>query len=229
MGWNCSAYFIVEWAGIHPPIFHFAMDQHAIIADMDRPFIAAYDFFAASRASPKCKSLLITLNQVGMLCLNKPVAHNLPPLFLFPSHPLPWAVFYRPPKQPTPPPPPPPPLHGPPRCQWQPRCHCCGVPLLWARSRRRCWPSIVVTLRCLAPTSLPPSLYRPSCPANGPHPAMRTRRRRAPAGPAAGSPGLDKAAPGVADIKHSSLRKAVQRRHAAASRTSRNRGKNPAG
>ena len=70
----------------------------------------------------------------------------------------------------------------------------------------------VVTLRCLAPTSLPPSLYRPSCPANGPHPAMRTRRRRAPTGPAAGSPGLDKAAPGVADIKHSSLRKAMQRR-----------------
>ena len=102
-------------------------------------------------------------------------------------------------------------------------CHCGGVPLLWARSRRRCWPSIVVTLRCLAPTSMPPSLYRPSCPANGPHPAMRTRRRRAPAGPAAGSPGLDKAAPGVADIKHSSLRKAMQRRHAAASRTSRNR------
>ena len=121
MGWNCSAYFIVEWAGIHPPIFHFAMDQHAIIADMDRPFIAAYDFIAASRASPKCKSLLITLNQVGMLCLNKPVAHNLLPLFLFPSHPLPWAVFYRPPKQPTPSPSPPPPLHGPPRCQWQPR------------------------------------------------------------------------------------------------------------
>ena len=87
----------------------------------------------------------------------------------------------------------------------------------------------VVTLRCLA---LPPcrrASTGPSCPANGPHPAMRTRRRRAPAGPAAGSPGLDKAAPGVADIKHSSLRKAVQRRHAAASRTSRNRGKNPAG
>ena len=87
----------------------------------------------------------------------------------------------------------------------------------------------VVTLRCLAPTSLPPSLYRPSCPANGPHPAMRTRRRRAPTGPAAGLPGLDKPAPGGADIKHSSLRKAMQRRHAAASRTSRNRSKNPAG
>jgi hypothetical protein len=87
----------------------------------------------------------------------------------------------------------------------------------------------VVTLRCLAPTSLPPSLYRPSCPANGPHPAMRTRRRRAPTGPAAGSQGLDKPAPGGADIKHSSLRKAMQRRHAAASRTSRNRSINPAG
>ena len=87
----------------------------------------------------------------------------------------------------------------------------------------------VVTLRCLAPTSLPPSPYRPSCPANGPYPAMRTRHRRAPTGPAAGSQGLDKPAPGGADIKHSSLRKAMQRRHAAASRTSRNRSKNPAG
>ena len=231
MGWNCSAYFIVEWAGIHPPIFHFAMDQHAIIADMDRPFIAAYDFIAASRASPKCKSLLITLNQVGMLCLNEPVAPNLPPLFLFPSHP------------PLPLPFPSPSMGSllsaaeaadPAAAAAAAAARATavpvgGLPLLWARSRRRCWPSIVVTLRCLAPTSLPPSLYRPSCPANGPHPAMRTRRRRAPTGPAAGSPGLDKAAPGVADIKHSSLRKAMQRRHAAASRTSRNRSKNPAG
>ena len=219
----------MEWAGIHPPIFHFAMDQHAIIADMDRPFIAAYDFIAASRASPKCKSLLITLNQVGMLCLNKPVAHNLLPLFLFPSHPLPWAVFYRPPKQPTPPPPPPPPLHGPPRCQWQPR-----LPL-----RRRATTTGPESSPLQAQESsrsvawpLPPcrrASTGPSCPANGPHPAMRTRRRRAPTGPAAGSQGLDKPAPGGADIKHSSLRKAMQRRHAAASRTSRNRSKNPAG
>ena len=114
MGWNCAAHFISQWAGIDPPMFHFAMDHHAF---MDSLFIAASDFIAASRASPKCNSLLITLNQVGMLCFNEPIALNLPPFF--PSHPLSWAVFYRPPKQPTPPPPPPPPLHGPPR--WQQR------------------------------------------------------------------------------------------------------------
>ena len=54
---------------------------------MESPFIAASDFIAASRASPKCKSLLITLNPVGMLCFNEPLAPNLPPLL--PSHPLP--------------------------------------------------------------------------------------------------------------------------------------------
>ena len=49
--------------------------------------------------------------------------------------------------------------------------------------------------------------YRPGCPATGPpHLAMRTSRRRAPTGPAAGSQGLDKPAPGVADIKHGSGR-----------------------
>ena len=52
---------------------------------------------------------------IVMLCLKEPIAPNLPPLF--PSHPLPWAVLYRQPKQPTPQPPPPPPLHWPP--QWQ--------------------------------------------------------------------------------------------------------------
>ena len=192
---------------------------------MDRPFIAASDFIAASRASPKCKSLLITLNQVGMLCFNEPIAPNLPPFF--PSHPLSWAVFYRPPKQPTPPPLPPLPLHGPPR--WQPRLPLRrrapttgpeSSPLLAQESSRSvAWPL----------PALPPSPYRPGCPADGPHPAMRTRRRRAPAGPAARSPCLDKPAPEGADIKHSSLRKAMQRRHAADSRTSRNRIKNPAG
>ena len=102
MGWNCSAHFISQWAGIDPPIFHFAMDQHAILAsaDMDRPFVAASDFIAAPRASPKCKSILITLNLVEMLCFNEPIAHNLPPLL--PPHPLPLAFLYRPPKQPTP-------------------------------------------------------------------------------------------------------------------------------
>jgi hypothetical protein len=82
MGWNCSAHFISQWAGIDQPIFHFAVDHHAIIADMDHSFIAASDFIAASRASPKCKSLLITLNPVGMLCLDQPIAPNLPPLLL---------------------------------------------------------------------------------------------------------------------------------------------------
>jgi hypothetical protein len=76
--------FISQLAGIHPPMFHFAMDHHAIIADMDCPFIAASDFIAASRASLKCRSLLITLNPVGMLCFNEPIAPNLPPLL--PSH-----------------------------------------------------------------------------------------------------------------------------------------------
>ena len=188
MGWNCSAYFISEWAGIHPPIFHFAMDQHAIIADMDRPFIAAYDFIAASRASPKCKSLLITLNQVGMLCLNKPVAPNLPPLFLFPSHPRPWAVFYRPPKQPTPPPSPPPPLRGPPRCQWQPRLPLRrrattmgpeSSPLLAQQSSRSvAWPLPPCRRASTGPAVRPTGPIRPCGPAAaGPLPARRRGRR----------------------------------------------------
>ncbi len=52
------------------------MDQHAIIADLDCPFIAASDLIAASRASAKCKSLLITLNPVGILsgCFDQPIA-----------------------------------------------------------------------------------------------------------------------------------------------------------
>ena len=79
MGWNCSAHFISQWAGIDPPIFHFAMDHHAIIADKDSPLIAASDFIAALRASTKCKSHLIALNPVGMLCIDQPIAPKLPP------------------------------------------------------------------------------------------------------------------------------------------------------
>ena len=71
----------------------------------------------------------------------------------------------------------------------------------------------------------------PTCPAAEPLQA-RLPCLQAPSGPAdpppgpsgpAGSPGLDKPAPGVADVKHSCLRKAMQKLHAAASRTSRNR------
>jgi len=172
-----------------------------------------------------------------MLCLNEPVAPNLPPLFLFPSHP------------PLPLPFPSPSMGSllsaaeaadPAAAAAAAAARATAVPVtaaaVTAAACHYYGPGVVaaagpavVTLHCLAPTSLPQSLYRPSCPANGPHPAMRTRRRRAPTGPAAGLQGLDKPAPGGADIKHSSLRKAMHRRHAAASRTSRNRSKNPAG
>ena len=176
------------------------MDQHAIIADMDRPLVAASDFIAASRASSKCKSLLITLNLVGMLCFNEPIAPNLPPLL--PLHPLPLAVLYRPQKQPTP-------AVASAAAARAAKvaaaaCHYYGPGVVTAAGPG------VVTLRRLAPT----------CPAAEPLPAllpghsdqapscMLARRHRAPTGPAAGSPGLDKPAPqaGVADIKHRSLR-----------------------
>jgi hypothetical protein len=65
-----------QWAeiGIAQPIFHFAIDLHAIIADMDRPFITASDYIATLLTSQKCKLLLIELNPVGMLWFDQPFA-----------------------------------------------------------------------------------------------------------------------------------------------------------
>ena len=103
-----------------------------------------------------------------MLCFNEPTAPNLPPLF--PSHPRPWAVFYRPLKQPTPPPLPPPPLHGPPR--WQPRLPLRRLATTTGPESLDSSPLLVQkSLRRLAPT----------CPAAEPLPA-RLPGRRAPSG-----------------------------------------------
>ena len=98
-------------------------------------------------------------------------------------------------------------------------CHCYGPVVVAAAGPG------VVTLRRLAPTcpaaeplqARRQGPIRPCRPTAGPLPALRR-----------GSQGLDKPDPGVADIKHSSLRKAIQKLHAAASRTSRYRIKNPA-
>ena len=73
---------------------------------------------------------------------------------------LPLAVLSRQPKQPTPPPSPPPQLHA------GRRGGSRGVPLLRARSRRRCWPR--------SSHAQSPGPYRPCC--------------RAPTGPAAQPP-----------------------------------------
>jgi hypothetical protein len=61
LGWNSSAYFFIPW------------------------FKLSFNFVASRWASPKswCKSILITLNPVGILWFDQPITSHLPPLHLF--------------------------------------------------------------------------------------------------------------------------------------------------
>ncbi len=144
-----------------------------------------------SQVSSKCKSLLITLNPVGMLCVDQPMAPNLPPLL--PSHLR--SPFY-----------------------WQ---SCKETDAAAAAAAAAARAAAVAAAVCHYYGTGVVSTAGPGV----------VLRRLTPTGQAAPSPGLSKPAPGpgVADLKHSCLRKAIQQLHAAASRTSRNRIKNPAG
>ncbi len=143
------------------------------------------------RSISKLLAALVTLNPVGMLCFNQPIAPNLPPLVPF--------LLCSPPSN------------------WQ---SCIGRRS--SRRRRRCRrhrASVVAAVAC--------QYYWPGVVAAA-GPGVVTPRRLAPTCPAAPSPGLEcKHLPVVACVN--AIQLLSQQLHTAASRTSKNRIKNPAG